>query len=138
VEQIRKPRKGEIISDIKVVDTGEKGFGIGKKDGLMKTAADDVVLETKKLKALAPFKGFLCLELAPSAISDYFYTNQNGKNRDFFVGNKQVTSLNYDAEQKIIYVGKAKNLKKRVQSYFTKNHENYKTAVLVKKIVIFK
>lgn len=58
---------------------------IGKKDGLMKTAADDVVLETKKLRALAPFKGFLCLELSPSAMSDYFYTNQNGKNRDFFV-----------------------------------------------------
>ena len=35
----------------------------------------------------------------------------------------------------IIYVGKAKNLKKRVSSYFTKNHDNFKTAVLVKKIV---
>src|SRR5690606_3562561 len=40
----------------------------------------------------------------------------------------------YDAEGKILYVGKAKNLKKRVNSYFTKNHENGKTRVLVKKI----
>ncbi|MFN3755770.1 MAG: excinuclease ABC subunit UvrC [Flavobacterium sp.] len=41
----------------------------------------------------------------------------------------------YDKEGKILYVGKAKNLKKRVSSYFTKTHEYYKTAVLVKKIV---
>ncbi len=41
----------------------------------------------------------------------------------------------FDKEGKILYVGKAKNLKKRVSSYFTKSHENYKTAVLVKKIV---
>lgn len=44
----------------------------------------------------------------------------------------------YDKEGKILYVGKAKNLKKRVQSYFTKQHDNYKTAVLVKKIVHIK
>ena len=40
----------------------------------------------------------------------------------------------YDALDTIIYVGKAKNLKKRVSSYFTKNHEYGKTRVLVKKI----
>jgi excinuclease ABC subunit C len=34
----------------------------------------------------------------------------------------------------IIYVGKAKNLKKRVASYFTKKHENRKTAILVRNI----
>ncbi len=44
----------------------------------------------------------------------------------------------YDKDGKILYVGKAKNLKKRVQSYFTKNHDNYKTSVLVKKIVTIK
>ncbi len=44
----------------------------------------------------------------------------------------------YDKEGKILYVGKAKNLKKRVQSYFTKSHDNYKTKVLVKKIVSVK
>ena len=41
----------------------------------------------------------------------------------------------FDKEDVIIYVGKAKNLKKRVASYFNKNHENGKTRVLVKKIV---
>lgn len=36
---------------------------------------------------------------------------------------------------KVIYVGKAKSLKKRVTSYFTKDrYENHKTAVLVRKI----
>ena len=39
-----------------------------------------------------------------------------------------------DKDQNIIYVGKAKNLKKRVNSYFTKSHTNGKTRVLVKKI----
>ena len=40
----------------------------------------------------------------------------------------------YDKDGKILYVGKAKNLKKRVTSYFTKTHENGKTRVMVKKI----
>jgi excinuclease ABC subunit C len=44
----------------------------------------------------------------------------------------------YDKEGKILYVGKAKNLKKRVASYFNKLHDNAKTNVLVKKIVAIK
>ena len=39
-----------------------------------------------------------------------------------------------DKDGKIIYVGKAKNLKKRVSSYFRQHHDNGKTRVLVKKI----
>lgn len=39
-----------------------------------------------------------------------------------------------NAEGTIIYVGKAKNLKRRVSSYFTKDHESAKTRVLVTKI----
>jgi excinuclease ABC subunit C len=44
----------------------------------------------------------------------------------------------FDKEGIIIYIGKAKNLQKRVASYFNKNHENGKTRVLVKKIVLIK
>jgi|TARA_B110000908_G_scaffold74178_1_gene89407 excinuclease ABC subunit C len=44
----------------------------------------------------------------------------------------------YDKNEVVIYVGKAKNLKKRVTSYFTKNHENAKTRILVKQIVDIK
>ncbi len=44
----------------------------------------------------------------------------------------------YDKDDTILYVGKAKNLKKRVSSYFTKNHEYGKTKVLVKKIASIK
>jgi excinuclease ABC subunit C len=44
----------------------------------------------------------------------------------------------FDKDDVIIYIGKAKNLKKRVASYFNKNHENGKTRVLVKKIVNIK
>ncbi len=40
----------------------------------------------------------------------------------------------YDKDGKLLYVGKAKNLKKRVASYFTKNFENNRTRLLVKKI----
>ena len=40
----------------------------------------------------------------------------------------------YDKDDKLLYVGKAKNLKKRVSSYFTKQHDNNRTRLLVKKI----
>lgn len=44
----------------------------------------------------------------------------------------------FDANGTILYVGKAKNLKKRVSSYFTKQHDYGKTKVLVKKIASIK
>lgn len=39
-----------------------------------------------------------------------------------------------DEKGTVIYVGKAKNLKRRVSSYFNKNHDHPKTRILVKKI----
>jgi excinuclease ABC subunit C len=44
----------------------------------------------------------------------------------------------FDVNETIIYIGKAKNLKKRVSSYFTKTHDSGKTKVLVKKIAQIK
>jgi len=40
----------------------------------------------------------------------------------------------FDKSGTIIYIGKAKNLKKRVSSYFNKNQESAKTRILVRKI----
>ncbi len=40
----------------------------------------------------------------------------------------------FDKENNLLYVGKAKNLKKRVTSYFTKEHDNGRLRLLVKKI----
>lgn len=44
----------------------------------------------------------------------------------------------YDKDGSLLYVGKAKDLKKRVSSYFTKNIDSNKTRVLVKKIATIK
>ena len=44
----------------------------------------------------------------------------------------------YDKGEKLLYVGKAINLKKRVASYFNREHDNARTRLLVKKISIIK
>ncbi len=44
----------------------------------------------------------------------------------------------FNINDEIIYIGKAKNLKKRVSSYFNKIHEQGKTNVLVKNIIALK
>ncbi len=40
----------------------------------------------------------------------------------------------YDRNNQLLYVGKAKNLKKRVTSYFNKNQNGYRTRIMVSKI----
>lgn len=44
----------------------------------------------------------------------------------------------YDKNGQLLYIGKAKNLKKRVASYFNKIHDNARTRILVKQIVDIK
>ncbi|MDV6169594.1 excinuclease ABC subunit UvrC [Flavobacterium sp. DG1-102-2] len=44
----------------------------------------------------------------------------------------------FDKDDKLLYVGKAKNLKKRVMSYFNKVHDTGRTNVMVKKIASVK
>lgn len=44
----------------------------------------------------------------------------------------------FDAAGTVIYVGKAKNLKRRVSSYFNRRHDNIRTALLVRNIADMK
>jgi excinuclease ABC subunit C len=44
----------------------------------------------------------------------------------------------FDKDEKLLYVGKAKNLKKRVMSYFNKVHDSGRIRVMVRKIVVVK
>ena len=44
----------------------------------------------------------------------------------------------FDVDERLIYVGKAKDIKKRVSSYFNKHHDYGKTRVLVKNIASVK
>lgn len=44
----------------------------------------------------------------------------------------------FDKDNKILYVGKAKNIRKRVSSYFVKQQSNLRTRVLVRKIAHIK
>ena len=46
--------------------------------------------------------------------------------------------LNYDAAGTVIYVGKAKNLKRRVSSYFNRTHDSVRTNLLVRAIADMK
>ena len=44
----------------------------------------------------------------------------------------------FNADQQLLYVGKAKNLKKRVSSYFNKTHDTARITVMVRQIAEIK
>ncbi len=60
--------------------------------------------------------------------------NQNLKNQIATLPDKPGVYQYFNKLNEIIYIGKAKNLKKRVSSYFNKLHDSGKTNVLVKNI----
>jgi excinuclease ABC subunit C len=60
--------------------------------------------------------------------------NENIKEKLKVLPNSPGVYQFYSKEQIIIYVGKAKDLKKRVSSYFTKTHDSGKTRILLSKI----
>jgi excinuclease ABC subunit C len=69
-------------------------------------------------------------------IIDYFYiVNSDLKLKISVLPNTPGVYQYFDKSGVIIYVGKAINLKKRVSSYFNKNHDDAKTRILVSKIV---
>jgi len=66
-------------------------------------------------------------------------SHENIKEQIKLLPNKPGVYQYFDKNEEIIYVGKAKNLKKRVASYFTAKHnQSGKLRVLVKKIVSLK
>lgn len=60
--------------------------------------------------------------------------NENIKNKLALLPDTPGVYQYFDKTGKIIYVGKAKNLKRRVSSYFYKVHDSPKTNILVKNI----
>ncbi len=66
------------------------------------------------------------------------YQNSNLKSLAQTLPDKPGVYRYLDKEGKVIYVGKAKNLKKRVSSYFTKKHQGGKLKLLVRKITDIK
>lgn len=60
--------------------------------------------------------------------------NENIKNKLALLPDTPGVYQYFDKTGKIIYVGKAKNLKRRVSSYFNKVHDSAKTNMLVKNI----
>jgi len=61
-------------------------------------------------------------------------TQEEYKNISFTIPGSPGIYKYYDAENNLIYVGKAKNLRKRVTSYFIKTVTSYKTYELVQRI----
>ena len=79
-------------------------------------------------------KPFYTKELHKMNKEEYLKRTAYLKNIVLNMPEKPGTYQFYDNEKTIIYVGKAKNLKRRVSSYFHKEVDRFKTKVLVSKI----
>ncbi|MDE7159614.1 MAG: excinuclease ABC subunit UvrC [Muribaculaceae bacterium] len=83
------------------------------------------------------FGGF-GLELIPDRTQDDLNHNRPGKHlreRILSLPEKPGVYMYVDRHGKVIYVGKAKRLKRRVSSYFNRRHDSIRTNLLVRNIV---
>ena len=68
----------------------------------------------------------------------HFNNNKLVFNKDSEISESSGVYKFFNSHNEILYIGKAKNVKKRVRSYFNKVHDYGKTNVLVKKISTIK
>ncbi len=83
------------------------------------------------------FGGF-GIELTPDRTADDLNHNKPGKHlreRILSLPEKPGVYMYVDRHGKVIYVGKAKRLKRRVSSYFNRRHDSVRTNLLVRNIV---
>ena len=81
--------------------------------------------------------GGLELEIVPDRTRDDIYNNRPGKNlRDKILAlpEKPGVYMYLDKQGRVIYVGKAKRLKRRVSSYFNRRHDITRTNLMVRNI----
>lgn len=78
------------------------------------------------------------IEITPDRTSQDIYENRPGNNlreKILALPEKPGVYMYLDRKGKVIYVGKAKRLKRRVSSYFNRRHDSIKTNLLVRNIV---
>lgn len=78
------------------------------------------------------------LEIMPDRTSEDLFNNRPGKQlrqKILSLPDSPGVYMYIDKAGKVIYVGKAKNLKRRVSSYFNRRHESTRTNLLVRNII---
>lgn len=78
------------------------------------------------------------IEITPDRTREDIYTNRPGEQlRKKILGLPELPGvyMYLDKRGKVIYVGKAKRLKRRVSSYFNRHHDSVRTNLLVRNIV---
>ena len=71
---------------------------------------------------------------SPGIFPYFYYMNDNLQLQLKTLPEEPGVYRYYDRNDHLLYVGKAKNLKKRVMSYFNKNQNGYRTRIMVSKI----